>query len=63
MAPKPIPQQTEHFRAPDRTSRPLIRLGPAANDNRRPKRPGQYHIIWPALAGLAAATVMVAFFI
>jgi hypothetical protein len=59
MAHRAQHQDVERFRTPDRSRRQVIRVGPAANDNRRPggRRRG---LIWTGAVALAAALLALA---
>ena len=61
MAQKAAPREVERFRTPNRSARRLIRLGPPANDNRRPGGGTRRLWLFAGLAGVAALTLILVF--
>ena len=55
MVHKAAPREVERFRTPDRSRRRLVRVGPPANDNRRPRRGPPVLLLAAVMLGLAAA--------
>ncbi len=63
MSPKPIQRQNEAYRTPDRTTRRLMRIAPAANDNRRPKAAGNGRLTAMVIIALLAVAAVAALLI
>ncbi len=63
MSPKPIQRQNEAYRTPDRATRRLMRVAPAANDNRRPTSSSIGRLTSMAVIVLLALVILAAFLI
>ena len=58
MSPKPIQRHNEAYRTPDRSTRRLVRVASAANDNRRPKTSSVGRLTGLALTGILVAAIL-----
>ncbi|MEM7124204.1 MAG: hypothetical protein AAF563_23195 [Pseudomonadota bacterium] len=63
MSPKPIQRHNEAYRTPDRTTRRLMRVAPAANDNRRPNTAHSGRLAGTVILLLLAAAALAALLI